>query len=247
MFADTELVEVLSAPPEESGGRSRAARAGDGAYYVVPPAKRLSLDTSKNVIIHFFVERGLVALAVLALPDPTVDEVRERVRALSRLFKFEFRFRADQPFEAIFDATVRGMVEAGELQDAEGRLQPSAGVSGLDGRETLECYSNLLASFLEGYTVAARALEHLGKGAMGGKELVKKGLSVGRELLSDGTIVRPEAVSKPMIQNALQAFVDHGYLLHREGYELAPGHARPEALRAIEQTIANYLPRGRSA
>jgi glycerol-3-phosphate O-acyltransferase len=247
MFADTELVEVLSGPPPELGGKSRTARAGAGAYYVVPPTKRLSLDTSKNVIIHFFVERALVALAVLALPDAGLDAIRERVRALSRLFKFEFRFRADQPFEAIFEATVRGMVEAGELDDAEGRLAPRSERPGPTGRATLECYASLLASFLEGYRVAARALGHLEKGGLGEKELVKKVLSVGRDLLADGTIERPEAVSKPMIQNALPAFVDHGYLLHREGYELAPGFARPEALTAIEQTIESYLPRGLDA
>jgi glycerol-3-phosphate O-acyltransferase len=243
-FADTELVEVLSGPPGAPGGRSRGAQAGDGAYYLVPPGKRLSLDTSKNVILHFFVERALVALAVLALPDAGVEEVRERVRALSRLFKFEFRFRADQPFEAIFEATVRSMVEAGELDDASGRLVPSAAQAGVSGRQTLECHASLLASFLEGYRVAARALEHLEKGRLAEKELVKKALSVGREMLSTGVIERPEAVSKPMIQNALQAFVDHGYLLHREGYELAPGYARPEALTAIELGIASYLPGG---
>jgi glycerol-3-phosphate O-acyltransferase len=246
MFADTELVEVLSAPPGEPG-RSRSARAGEGAHYLVPPQKRLSLDTSKNVIIHFFVERALVALAVLALPDAGVEAVRERVRALSRLFKFEFRFRADQPFEAIFDATVRTMVQAGELEDAGGRLQPSAGQTGVTGRQTLECYASLLSSFLEGYRVVARSLEHLEKGRLAEKELVRKALSVGREMLATGVVERPEAVSKPMIQNALQAFVDHGYLIHREGYELSPEHARPEALTAIEQTIASYLPGGRDS
>jgi glycerol-3-phosphate O-acyltransferase len=107
--------------------------------------------------------------------------------------------------------------------------------------------ASLLASVLEGYRVVARSLEHLEKSQLGEKELVKKALSVGREMLATGVIERPEAVSKPMIQNALQAFVDHGFLLHREGYELSPAHTRPESLAAIEQTIASYLPRGRDA
>jgi glycerol-3-phosphate O-acyltransferase len=247
MFADTELVEVLSAPPGEARGRSRNPRAGEGAYYVVPAAKRLSLDTSKNVILHFFVERALVALAVLTLPEATIDEVRERVRALSRLFKFEFRFRADQPFEAIFEATLRSMIDAGELDEAGGRLQPNDGKPDAARRATLECYASLLSSFVEGYRAAASALMHLEKGGLGEKELVKKALSVGRQLLAEGVIERPEAVSKPMIQNAFQAFVDHGYLLHREGYELSPAYARPEALAEIEERIASYLPQGRGS
>ena len=205
--------------------------------------KRLSLDTSKNVIVHFFVERALVALAVLALPEPSVDLVRERVQALSRLFKHEFRFRADQPFDAIFGSTVSSMVADEELGEEHGQLLPGRGREGLQGHEWLESYANLLLSFLEGYRVAARALEHLSKGKLAEKELVKKALVLGREMFAAGVIERPEAVSKPVMQNAFLAFVDHGFVASRQGYELVPG-ATAESVTLIEATIASYLPRG---
>ena len=43
------------------------------------------------------------------------DVVRDRVQRLSRLFKHEFRFRADAPFTEIFADTLEGMRAAGEL------------------------------------------------------------------------------------------------------------------------------------
>ncbi len=246
MFADTELIAVapsLDAASAETG--RRPAKAGPGAFYSVPAHKRLSLDTSKNVIVHFFVERALVALAVLALPERRLELVSERVRELSRLFKFEFRFRADQPFSAIFGETVQSMTDAGELVQSGEDLEPGTGHDGLSGLQWLEWYRDAVASFLEGYRVAARALASLEKGPLSEKELVKKALGAGRELLAQGLIERPESISKPVIQNAMMAFADQGFLVHRQGYELSPAYVRPEAIAAIEETVAGYLSGGR--
>jgi glycerol-3-phosphate O-acyltransferase len=46
--------------------------------------------------------------------------VRERVQGLSRLFKHEFRFRADASFDEIFDDTIKTMIKADELVRCEG-------------------------------------------------------------------------------------------------------------------------------
>ena len=120
MFIDADVVEIQFLEDPVASGKN----AGPGATYSVLRNKRLSLDTSKNIIVHFFVERALVAMALLdraqlvreRRPGPRdFSWVRERVQALSKLFKFEFRFRADAPFEAIFENTVRAMAEAGEV------------------------------------------------------------------------------------------------------------------------------------
>ena len=63
---------------------------------------RLSLDLAKNIIVHFFVARALVAIALLApggSSSVAIPVLRERVLALSRLFKHEFQFRADAGFD----------------------------------------------------------------------------------------------------------------------------------------------------
>ncbi|HEY3496256.1 MAG TPA: 1-acyl-sn-glycerol-3-phosphate acyltransferase [Polyangiaceae bacterium] len=239
MFADSELVEIREpAQMPGSDGRRRAPRAGSGAYYIVNDTNRLALDTSKNVIVHFFVERALVALALLGSPPLTaLDAVRERVRALSRLFKLEFRFRADQPFEAIFAETCRSMAERGELELDHDRCVPGSGRDGWSGQDWLECYAGILVSFLEAYLVAARALRYLEKGPLGEKDLLKRALTLGSEMFLAGEIERREAVSKPLLQNAFQAFAEQGFLVHREGYELP---AEPNT--DLARTIQSYLP-----
>jgi glycerol-3-phosphate O-acyltransferase len=248
MFADTELVEIHVPARVPGSSGSRRGGAGPGAFYVVASEQRLALDTSKNVIVHFFVERALVALAVLASPEPppTLDWVRERVRALSRLFKHEFRFRADQPFENIFDGTMRQMTGALELELAEGRVRPGPGRHGWSGENWLDCYASLLASLLDGYRVGARALRLLEKGSLTDKELVKRSLALGREMFLAGEIQRREAVSKPTLENAFESFTDQGFLVHREGYDLAPLATSPAALSEIEATLASYQPRRRA-
>ncbi len=243
MFADTELVRI-HLPAQGADGRRSDGVAGPGAHYVVEEEKRLSLDTSKNAIIHFFVERALVALALLSSDDSTTDAVRERVRALSRLFKLEFRFRADQPFEAIFEDTRRSMAEALEIETRDGRYVPGPGHDGSSGRDWLELYASILVSFVEAYRIAARGLLALERGPLGEKELVKKTLALGNEMFLAGEIERREAVSKPTLRNALQAFAEQGFVLNRDNYLLAPDYAGPEAVRGIEAQIASYLPRG---
>jgi glycerol-3-phosphate O-acyltransferase len=241
MFADTELVEIHE-PTQGAESRRRGGVAGPGAYYVVDDAKRLSLDTSKNVIVHFFVERALVALAMLSTGATDLCAVRERVRALSRLFKLEFRFRADQPFEAIFDDTCRSMSVMGELETENERCVPGAGHDGWTGREWLELYAGILVSFLEAYRIAARGCLLLERGGLTEKELIRKTLTIGGEMFLAGAIERREAVSKPTLKNAFHAFVEQGMLVHRDEYRLAPDYSSPDAARAIEATIAGYLP-----
>jgi glycerol-3-phosphate O-acyltransferase len=243
MFADTELV-TIHLPAQGTDGRRSDAVAGPGAHYVVEEEKRLSLDASKNAIIHFFVERALVALALLSSDDCTTDAVRERVRALSRLFKLEFRFRADQAFEAIFEDTRRSMADALEIETKGDRYVPGPGHDGSSGREWLELYANIVVSFLEAYRIAARGLLALERGPLGEKELVKKTLGLGKEMFLAGEIERREAVSKPTLRNAFQAFAEQGFVLHRENYLLAPDYVGPDAVRGIEAQIASYFPRG---
>src|SRR5450432_617036 len=154
MFIDAEIVELQYL--EDPSASSK--KASEGASYSVLRNKRLALDTSKNIIVHFFVERALVAMALLTAsgapnaPEPAnFSWVRERVQALSKLFKFEFRFRADAPFEAIFEKTVQAMVSAGEVVHDGEKLAAGAGHSGWSGLGWLRTYASILHNFIEGY------------------------------------------------------------------------------------------------
>ena len=244
MFIDAELVEA-HAPGELDHSRERKAKsvpAGGEAIYTIPEHKRLALDVSKNIIVHFFVERGLVALATLCSSPVEVAAIRERVQRLSRLFKHEFRFRADAPFDQIFAETLATMIEAGELSETEGRLVPGEGRSGWSGHDWLTCYASILKNFLEGYRIAARSVQALVKGPHVEKDLVKRALVLGDRMFFAGEIDRREAVSKPLIQNAYEALIDDGSL-ERDGtkLELAEPFRSVKNALAIEGRIAFFL------
>ncbi|MEO8900519.1 MAG: 1-acyl-sn-glycerol-3-phosphate acyltransferase [Polyangiaceae bacterium] len=248
MFIDAEIVEVQFLEDPSASGR----KAGPGATYSVLRNKRLSLDTSKNIIVHFFVERALVAMALLTAPvvtgttasgQATFEWVRERVRALSKLFKFEFRFRADAPFEAIFESTVTAMAKAGEVVRDGEMLAPGPGHDAWSGHVWLRTYASILQNFIEGYYVAARALEFLEKSPLAEKELTKKALALGHKLFLEGTIERAEAVSKTIVQNAFQAFIDHGYLTVRDTkLDLVDGMAERDAFVKVAENLRAWIP-----
>jgi glycerol-3-phosphate O-acyltransferase len=220
-----------------------AHRVGDDVIYVVPPQARLSLDLAKNVIIHFFAARALIATALLASPGPPLgrDTLRERVFALSRLFKYEFTFRADAPFERIFDEELAAMEADGEIARVVQR--PSEGAvtlvpKGDEGREQMQLYARLIENFVEGYRVAARGLTSLLRGGLTMKELVKRAITAGERMFLAGEIARREAVSRPLLENAYASFVDQGYLSKGGGKLALPeSYASANAVKTIEARI----------
>jgi glycerol-3-phosphate O-acyltransferase len=211
----------------------------------VVPARRLLLDVSKNLIVHFFVERALVATALLSAPQKAEAAawVRDRVQALSRLFKFEFRFRADRPFEKIFEETLASMLADGELADEDGTLVIGPGRDGWSGLDWLLLYAALLRNFLEGYWVAARALAELVKAPLAEKELLKRGIALGNRAFLAGELERSEAVSKSILANAFQAFVDHGFLSGRDNkYDLSDAFASEAGAREVAERLRTFIP-----
>jgi glycerol-3-phosphate O-acyltransferase len=241
MFVDADLVEVHH--PDDPVGKAHDP--GETASYVVVPARRLLLDVSKNIIVHFFVERALVASALLAAPQNSEQTlwVRDRVQALSRLFKFEFRFRADRPFEKIFDETLAAMLKDGELVHESGALLIGPGRDGWSGLDWLLLYAAVLRNFLEGYWVAARALSELVKAPLAEKDLLKRGIALGNRAFLAGEIERSEAVSKSILANAFQAFVDHGFLAMRDNkLDLADAFASDSGAREVAERLRTFIP-----
>jgi glycerol-3-phosphate O-acyltransferase len=221
-----------------------AHRVGDDIIYVVPPEARMSLDLAKNVIIHFFAPRAIIATALLANPGPPLgfETVRERVLALSRLFKYEFTFRADAPFEQIFAEEIASMAADGEIARETPRSGEGAGAlvpKGEDGREQIALYARLLENFVEGYRIAARGLSTLLRGPLATKEIVRRAMTAGERMFLAGEIARREAVSSPMLENAYASFNDQGYVSRSEGkLALTASYATTSAVATIEARIA---------
>jgi glycerol-3-phosphate O-acyltransferase len=259
LFLDAEM--VVATVPGEGTTPARRRRAkiytGPDVIYAIPDDKRLSLDLSKNIIVHFFVPRALVAAGLSAPRGPENQAengipaqlslgratLEDRVQKLSRLFKFEFMFRADATFEQIFAETLSEMVTSGELvEDAKGQVECGPGHDGLDGRGWIGFYASITRTFLEGYRVAARGLAFLLKGPAAQKDLVKRALVAGDRMFLGGEIERKEAVSRPTLENAYLAFADQGYLTLAQGKAtLAESFATAAAVRAIESKVAGYF------
>jgi glycerol-3-phosphate O-acyltransferase len=92
----------------------------------------------------------------------------------------------------------------------------------------LQTYASSLKNFIEGYRVAARGLMLLLKGPLSDKDLVRRSLALGHRMFLAGEIELREAVSKPLIQNALLVFREEGYL-----------EQQPESKLALSQSFAN--------
>lgn len=228
------------------GDEEKRVRPGPDAVYIVPDTQRLPLDLAKNLLVHFFVSRAMIATPLVAAAargesalDPAL--LAERVQALSRLFKYELQFRADATFETIFAETLAAMEKDGEV------VKDEAGNVGIaesgEGRERVILHARMVQSFVEGYRVAARSLASLLKGPLAGKDLAKRAMHAGERMFLAGEIALREAVSRPVIDNAFLAFVDQGYLGRTDGKLVLPdSYATAEAVRTIEARIASYLP-----
>ena len=209
-----------------------------GAFYLVPDERRLSLDLAKNIVVHFFVARGLLATALGTAGPVSVDTLRDRVLTLSRLFKYEFTFRADASFDRIFEETLRAMEADGELR-VDGTVRVAEPM-----REQVALYVQMIKNFVESYRVAARSLSLLLRGPLTPKELTKKAIGVGERMFLAGEIERREAVSGPVIENALSSFVDLDYVNRQEGkLDLPESYASTETVRTIEARIGAFLER----
>jgi glycerol-3-phosphate O-acyltransferase len=224
-------------------GNVRTHFVGAEPVYVVPPESRMSLDLAKNAIIHFFAARALIATALLAAPGPPVEvgAARDRVLALSRLFKYEFMFRTDAPFEKIFEEEILGMQRDGEIESSMAGPGGAALLAPRDdgGRDQIILYARLLENFVEGYRVAARGLAALLRTPLANKDLVKRALVTGKRMVLAGEISRPEAVSRPLIENAYASFVDQGYLARDSGkVSLTESYATAGAVATIESRVA---------
>ncbi|HWL87349.1 MAG TPA: 1-acyl-sn-glycerol-3-phosphate acyltransferase [Polyangiaceae bacterium] len=213
------------------------ARHGTDTIFVVPDEARLSLDLAKNIVVHFFVSRAMVATALLGGP-PSREGLKQRVLSLSRLFKYEFQFRADATFDQIFDETLAEMIADGELA-SEGTF---VRFGSEEGRRRVMLYKSIVKNFVEGYRVAARALSALLKAPLAQKDLTRRAIAAGERMFLAGEIERREAISAPLMENAFASFVDQGYLARLDGkLKLAESYATADAVRTVEARVAGFL------
>jgi glycerol-3-phosphate O-acyltransferase len=122
-------------------------------------------------------------------------------------------------------------------------LSIGPGRDGWSGLDWLMLYGSVLRNFVEGYWIAARSLAELVKAPLAEKELLKRGIALGNRAFLAGEIERSEAVSKSILANAYQAFVDHGFLAMRDNkLDLADAFASESGAREVGERLKTFIP-----
>jgi glycerol-3-phosphate O-acyltransferase len=212
---------------------------GRDAVYTVPEERRPALEYYKNNVLHFFVPSALISAAVLVQEgDEAVSEhaLRERVRKISRLFKYEFMYRADTDFDQIFADALSDMLRAGELERLVDRVRPADGARG----ERIRIYAMMVRTYFEAYFLAAKGLIGLSSEGMQRKDWLKRTMTVGQRLYLAGELEHRESLAKTKLETALSALRDHDLvkLTIKGNLEPAPEAAQLESF--IEQ-LRRYL------
>jgi glycerol-3-phosphate O-acyltransferase len=228
LFVDARLIVEHGEPDGET-------------TYTIPEERRLALEYYKNTIIHFFVERGLIAAAMTVGGRRIIKEstLRRRVQELSRAFKFEFMFRADAEFDRIFEDTLAAMAEQGELVRSGEHVGPAE----TEGAQMLPVYVTMLGTYFEAYVLALRGAALLEKGPMHRKEWLKRTLAMGQRMYLAGEIKRRESLTQHKLETAIKSLKDHQLVRFEADDELAAGPAvtSREDLKAYERQLAAFL------
>ena len=231
LYVNSKIVEQhVPGDTLPAGSKRSRLYTGTDVIFTVPDKNRIRLDLAKNQIMHWLVDRALVCVALRSFdaagePQHSI-ELSRRVRSLSRLFKYEFMFRTDAPFETILADTVGDMSARGELELAD----------------RVDFYATTMRNFLEAYRIAARGLIALVKGPLERDDVIGRALRLGERMFLQGDIESAEAVSRPMIDNALSSFIDQGYLRRqKDKLALSDTFHSEEGVQAVEGRISAFL------
>jgi glycerol-3-phosphate O-acyltransferase len=199
-------------------GLVRQLAVAEETYLAAVDEQRLQLSFYKNNLLNPLVPASLICVAMLSFREdaPTIDALRGRTLFVSRLFKYEFVYRAGESFTVIFEETLTLLRSLG-LIEGEATLHPPS----LLARERLEFLRDLTREFTESYFLAVEALSSLPPGsALDQKQLVKEALTRGRQVYLAGGLSVPESLSRPNLENAIQWLREQGYLAAGEGRKL---------------------------
>jgi glycerol-3-phosphate O-acyltransferase len=211
---------------------------GSEPVYRIGPDRELAAAFYRNVVIHWFVNRAIVELALVAATesgegqDPMVAALGEAF-ALRDLLKFEFFFSEKQEFQdelraevALIDPAWREKGGTG-LQQLGGALAASGGLMA----------DRILRSFLEAYWIMADRLAARGAAPVERDALVRECLGVGQQYHLQRRIVSGEAVSAELFKTGLKLADNRALLDVRDGVaedRVSLAHELREVLRRLE-------------
>lgn len=214
-----------------SSGFVRTAEARGERIFQVEDDRRPELSFYKNTLLNLIAGRAIVSAAVLSTGGRgELTLVRERALFLSRLFKFEFLYPVGQTFEALLDETIDHLQRLGLIQrvggDVEVLPEPHC-------RPLVQFLADQLHDLLESYALAAKTTAELPADGVDRKEFLKRALELGRAEFLAGTLTASEALSKTVLETALQYLLDRRHLVEKDKRLAPEGSGAADVLTQI--------------
>jgi glycerol-3-phosphate O-acyltransferase len=233
------IQEALRALCRDEMVRVQEAR-GETIYLPVDE-RRAELSFYKNTLMNLVAPRAVVANAVIADGETSVEATRERALFLSRVFKLEFIFQVGVSFEALFDGTAGALERMGLIdRSAQGiGVAPEAHAA-----PELAFVADLARDFIEGYFIAAVALKDALATGCDRKGFGKLALEVGRAEYLAGRISAPESLSRTTMENALAYFLDVGLVVEADRkLQLGPNAGGAASVEALAAQLRRFVRR----
>ncbi|MBI4212146.1 MAG: 1-acyl-sn-glycerol-3-phosphate acyltransferase [Deltaproteobacteria bacterium] len=185
-------------------------------FYHIPPNKRLALDYIKNSSLHFFASIGLLAKIIQQTGSFQLDDLRRSFSFFQDLFAREFRF------------STRLSVDQHILQILEF----------LGDEQSVAFFATLLENFGESYHLVLAFLQHPFT-MREEKRLIADLQRLGKQMMAHGQLVRPEALSRSNLRNAMKTYVDKGLLSMEEisGMKFYTADATTETVQTFQAKL----------
>ncbi len=212
--------------------------AGHVIYQVVDE-KRPLLDFHRNAVLNRFAALSLVALAARAAgTGASLDEVRDRVRWLARLFRLEFMYAAGTTLESVTKEKLGTLSRLGLASTDDQVLHLER------DRETLDFLADLVRPYLEAYRLAADTVRAAGLEGqpLDRKALVHAAMERGRADYLAGRLLLSESLSKATIENAMEWLTSQGvFALDAAGKRVVADPSPDGPATHVVKTVSAYL------
>ena len=210
---------------------------GPDVVYAIEQAQHAVASYYRNTIIHFFVNKAIIELALLKTSETegaaALEVFWSEVDKLRDLFKFEFFYAPTEQFhQQIRDELARYAGNWEELlqQGAPGFLQ-------LQNNMLLLVSHATLLTFAEAYSVVAELLARMDASeSLSEEQCVTKALKLGHQAYLQRRISSPASIGKLLFKNGFK-MAEHRKLTTGGGKEVAGGR------KALAMEIRDVLRR----
>ncbi|MGB0638426.1 MAG: 1-acyl-sn-glycerol-3-phosphate acyltransferase [Myxococcota bacterium] len=204
-FEDGKLIQRLTLDNEE--------------IIQVVDDRRVTLEYSKNGILHFLTPMSLMAAAFRACRNdfsdnvtiqhhsPTMEEVRRLFAEQVFLLRYEFTLDPEQSVDELEGGAIDQLVAYGAISNEDGLR--------IVDRERMVELAELTRNFLESTSLTLRGARALRSRDLNKNSMTKALQEIGKQLLSVDELMRPEALSTVNLNNTVRAFREEGVISFR--------------------------------